>query len=142
MDMRIVVGILAAGLLAGIYFFEDSITGEPRLSAEDLRGPEARSWLKTSENESALASNRFLETPNALRFVEQLYAAGAVKVIVPKSSIRDDGVEVYADALVVTLPDDPAKRQQVWKLCAAEIKREGFDPGKPDASGHVFLWWD
>jgi hypothetical protein len=105
-------------------------------------GPEALKWLRSSVNESALASNRFGETENAVRFVKQLYAAGATRVIVPQESITDDDVEVYADALVVTLPMDEAKRERVWKLCAAEIEREtGESAGSPEGS-HVFLWWD
>ena len=73
---------------------------------------------------------------------ELVGAAGAVRVIVPEEAITKDDVEIYADALVVTLPSDKAKRQRVWKLCAAEIEREtGEHAGSPDED-RVFLWWD
>lgn len=115
----------------------------------DLKqGPEALEWLKANKNESALASNRFLETPNAIRFVERLYAAGAAKVIVAQDSIQSDPGTLraengpYADALVVSLPTDPSKRAAVWKLCRAEIRREHLDPGESTIEDDVFLWWD
>jgi hypothetical protein len=67
-----------------------------------------------------------------------------VRVIVPDACITNDGVEIYADALVVTLPADPAKRAGVWRLCAAELAREGArPPAAADAQeSRVFLWWD
>jgi hypothetical protein len=143
MDTRLVVGLVAGVLLLGVLYYEhESESGGGALPAEYTVGPEALKWLRSSVNESALASNRFGETENAVRFVKQLYAAGATRVIVPQESITDDDVEVYADALVVTLPMDEAKRERVWKLCAAEIEREtGESAGSPEGS-HVFLWWD
>jgi hypothetical protein len=113
-----------------------------------MDGPEALEWLKVNKNESALASNRFLETPNSVKFVKALYAAGAVKVIVPKDTIRDDADTVsfeggpYADALVVTIPTEPSKRQAVVDLCRAELKREGFDSEEVETAPQIYLWWD
>jgi hypothetical protein len=142
MDMKIVGGLVAGALLLGLLYVEMPESGDPGLPAEYTHGPEALKWLLASENESALASNRFLETPNAIAFVRELYRAGAKRVIVPQESITDDGVEIYADALVVTLPDDAGKRQRVWKLRAAELKREGNDVPATTDEKQVFLWWD
>ncbi len=108
-----------------------------------LDGPEALEWLRNNKNESALASNRFRETPNAIRFVEELYAAGAEKVVVPEDSIRDEEEDgPYADALVVTMPADPAKRKQVFDICAKELKREGINPKTVKNDDVIYLWWD
>ncbi|MBI2823155.1 MAG: hypothetical protein HYX69_00530 [Planctomycetia bacterium] len=143
MPTRIIVGLVAGVALLGIYYLE-SIENAPRpLPAEYTQGPEALGWLRKSKNESALASNRFGETQNAVRFVQQLYSAGAANVIVPMAAIQNDGVEIYADSLVVTLPTDPAKRDRVWKLCAQELRREGDKVAdKPGSEEHVLLWWD
>lgn len=139
--MKTVVGLVAGAMLPAIYFVE-GIEENQALPAEYAQGPEALSWLRKSKNESALASNRFLQTHNAVRFVQQLYSAGAERVVVPLASISDDGVEIYADALVVTLPADAVKRERVWKLCAQELNREGGKPaGAPDED-RVLLWWD
>lgn len=114
-----------------------------------LDGPEALAWLKGNKNESALASNRFLETENAVKFVKALYAAGATKVVVPKDAINSDEEMVsgdggpYADALVVTLPtDNAAAREAVVQMCRAELRREGFDSPEVASSPFIYLWWD
>ena len=91
--------------------------------------------------ESALASNRFGPTSRAIRFVDELYRAGAVRVVVPEEAI-DDGIEVYADSLVVIMPSDPEKRRRVRALCDREIRREGFDPREDGDADQVYLWWD
>ena len=142
MDLKIIVGLLAGALLVGVIFYEQTLEDDYRLPESAAQGPEALNWLRKSQNESALASNRFPETRDAMSFVQELYRAGAKRVVVPNDSITDDGVEVYADALVVTLPDDPAKRDRVWKLCAREIAREGERPPASTDEKHVLLWWD
>jgi hypothetical protein len=119
------------------------------VSEADFDGPEALSWLKDNRNESALASNRFGPTENAVRFVQSLYNAGALRVVVPRANITDDEDTLkwedgpYADAVVVELPNDADRRDKVWAICAREIRREGFDPADgADDDGKVFLWWD
>jgi hypothetical protein len=119
------------------------------VSEADFDGPEALSWLKDNRNESALASNRFGPTENALRFVQGLYNAGALRVVVPRANITDDEDTLkidggpYSDAIVVELPKDSARREKVWAMCAREIRREGFDPADgADDEGKVYLWWD
>jgi hypothetical protein len=112
------------------------------VSLDEMNGPEAREWLSKNENESALASNRFGPTEQAVRFVDELYRTGAIEVIVPQESIEDDGFGMYSDSLVVVLPKDPTKRRQVLTICDREARREGLDPGEEDGSDRVFLWWD
>ena len=129
--------------------FIDAI-GEAETIGTDVvtDGPEALEWLKRNKNESALASNRFLETENAVKYVKALYAAGAVKVIVPKDTIHDDEDMVrgeggpYADALVVTVPMEAGKRQAVVDMCRAELKREGFHSSEVETAEQIYLWWD
>lgn len=105
-------------------------------------GPEALQWLRQNKNESALASNRFLGTENAVRFVQQLYDAGAAGVIIPNDCIEQEPDGPYADALAVKLPADAEKRKRVWEICAKEIKREGFSPKEQAGEDEIFLWWD
>jgi hypothetical protein len=119
------------------------------VSEADFDGPEALSWLKDNRNESALASNRFGGTENAVQFVQSLYNAGALRVVVPRANITDDEDTLnwelgpYADAVVVELPKNADRREKVWAICAREIRREGFDPADgADDDGKVFLWWD
>jgi hypothetical protein len=142
MDSRFVVGFVALLLLAGTYWWEFQLDSALTMPEDIASGPEALAWLKSNPSESALASNRFGETHNAVRFVQQLYSAGAKEVLIPYSSITSDDVETYADALTVRLPDDSDKRAAVCKLCAHELAREGFPSSIGPAETLVFLWWD
>jgi hypothetical protein len=77
-------------------------------------GPEALQWLRQNAGEAPLASNRFRDTAAAIGFVESLYAAGATNVIVNQENIVDEGDgDLYADALVVYLPTEPAAYRRV-----------------------------
>jgi hypothetical protein len=121
---------------------------EVELTWQDYKGPEALEWLRAALNpdDNALASNRFRGTENAIRFVEGLYAAGAVRVIVNQENIVDEGDgDLYADALVVLLPREPEARSRVVKICKQESDREEGEVSS-DADWQtgdcVFLWWD
>jgi hypothetical protein len=142
MDMKVITGLVAGALLLATYYVEDRWDSTGPLPQEYAQGPEALNWLRKSNNESALASNRFGATQNAIQFVQQLYDVGAERVIVPLASITKDEAEVYADSLVVTLPSQADKRERVWKLCAREIEREGGKPGNNSGDNQVLLWWD
>lgn len=141
MDTRMYVGLFASVLVLGLWYFQ-GIQENYELPAEYTQGPEALQWLRENESESALASNRFGETRNAVQFVKKLYQAGAARVIVPIPAIQSDEVETYADAIVVSLPSDPAQRDRVWKLCAEELERAGENPADSAAEDHVLLSWD
>jgi hypothetical protein len=118
------------------------------LGWKDYDGPEALEWLRTAPNgdDNAFASNRFQGTENAILFVEALYAAGAVRVIVSQDNIVDEGGgDLYADALVVLLPQDAAACSRVVKICKQEADREEgsvSNDAEWDSSECVFLWWD
>jgi hypothetical protein len=141
MDTRTCVGLFAGLLLLGLTYVE-GIEENYELPAEYTQGPEALNWLRKNESESALASNRFGETRNAIQFVQQLYHAGAARVIIPLATIQSDEFETYADSVVVSLPSDPVKRDRVWRLCAEELKRAGENPPDSPDEDPVLLWWD
>jgi hypothetical protein len=106
-------------------------------------GQEALAWLRTSDNESALASNRFADTQTAIRFVEQLYAAGAQRILIPEDSIQDDGDQLlYADALIVVLPPELSKRQALFHVCDREWAGRDADLPAAEDQDSIFLWWD
>jgi hypothetical protein len=137
--------MLLAGL-SGCDFPMGAILAEGQ--AAPVTGPEALDWLRENKNESALASNRFGETRNAVRFVEALYLAGARLVIVPSETINSEEDFVrgeggpYADALLVALPTDEDKRAAVIAICQKELKREGFKLEEGMSDEQIYLWWD
>jgi hypothetical protein len=134
--------------VSGCGFPMDAILAETEGQAAPVTGPEALGWLRENKNESALASNRFGETRNAVRFVEALYTSGARLVIVPDESINtEDDIVLgeggpYADALLVNLPEDEHKRRAVIAICQKELKREGFKLEEGMSDEQIYLWWD
>jgi predicted DNA-binding protein YlxM (UPF0122 family) len=118
--------------------------------SEYYSGPEAREWLKNNKNEYALAGNRFGKTEEALKFVDLLYKNGASLVVISKVGIYDevDRIEkeggTYADSLVVTLPADVKKRNELIEIFKKEASDQGFvfNPNEDIKNDKVFLWWD
>jgi hypothetical protein len=114
---------------------------EQRLPESEYEGPEARRWLRSNRNPTPLAANHFASAEAARQFVDELYAGGARKVIVPGNSIQDaDDDGPYADSLVVFLPADAKARAAVCQCCQRELdEAESFDVNDQNP---IFLWWD
>jgi len=86
---------------------------------------EARQWFAENKNPSAFAGNRFGKTENAVRFIDRLYEAGAEKVYVlgpheDVDTIRDEGGP-YGDTLIVIMPTDFRKRNEILKIKGREV---------------------
>jgi hypothetical protein len=76
---------------------------------------EARAWLKAG-GKTIRSPGRFKSKSDALKFVEELYQAGAVKVIVPDIYQNKKG-DQFADNLLVELPKAAKARMAVRKVC-------------------------
>ncbi|MCA9425807.1 MAG: hypothetical protein KC994_12065 [Candidatus Omnitrophica bacterium] len=121
-----------------------------RVVEELYTGPEALEWLRSNKNPSALASNRFGPTADATEFVQSLYDTGAEYVMISSSCIVDDSETLtdeggpYADAIVVVIPHDRAKRKNLFDIIKKEIESEGFEFNPEDElyESKMFLWWD
>lgn len=115
--------------------------GRFRPPADFYGGPEARRWLLRNRHPAPLAANHFPDAAAARLFVDELYAAGATRVLVPEDHIRDgDDGGPYADALVVFLPAAFEVRAAVCHRCERELDEpESFDVNDPNP---VYLWWD
>lgn len=109
---------------------------------EELKTFEALKWLKNNKNSSALASNRFGKIINAIKFVEKLYKLGAVKVSVidiwdePERVEEEEGS--YASSLLVELPQDIKKREEILKTYNKEIKEHELN----ESNGEELKAWD
>jgi hypothetical protein len=115
----------------------------PRPAYEE--GPEALAWLRANPSLSAFASNRFASTQSAAAFVEQMYSAGATKIIIGDIHLPpgDDWLP-YADTLMVTPPEQGSTRRAVMDVIE-EVGRPDENTGEPsEAAGRdiVRLWWD
>ena len=123
--------------------------------------PEALNWLRSNPNQdSGFASNRF-SLKQAIQFVEELYAGGATKVVIPKMATREeqvfgsDATTPYADSMVVFYEPDISTNEKMIRMCLQEIENEGFlmDENQHPVSieetlprsmsgDSFYLWWD
>ena len=105
--------------------------------------PEALEWLRQADPETGLAGNRFDSAEEGARFIESLYAAGAVKVVITTESIQPvSATQHHADAIRVVLPDDAAKRVELFRILNREVKEEGFDLEVDSGQPVFYMWWD
>jgi len=102
-------------------------------------GRECRSWLTAADKKKRLLG-RFKNSPAALKFVDELYQAGAVKVTAPDIYCNKRGDE-FADNLVVQLPRSPAQRKAIRAVCAQLKKADtgSFAPSRDWGEQHLYV---
>jgi hypothetical protein len=102
---------------------------------------EAGKWLANKAGDrTARLLGLFKREGDAAKFVQELYHAGAVEVIVPDIYDNNAG-DQFADSVLVRLPKAPAKRKAVRKACAQLRKRKlgAVQPGADIGESHLFL---
>ncbi len=109
-----------------------------------LRKPnrvEARKWLdRDATDKTGRSLGRFKREADASRFVEALYDAGAIEVIVP-DIYADRRRNLFADGLLVKLPKPPERRREVRKACGQLRQRKlcSVQPERDIGESHLFL---
>lgn len=101
---------------------------------------EARAWLrKNGGDKIAHLLGRFKREGEAANFVQQLYHAGAAKVIAPDIYDNKAG-DQFADCVLVRLPKSTAKRKAVRRVCA-QLRRRDLGAMQPDKDiGETYLY--
>ena len=102
---------------------------------------EARKWLeKPGRNGTRRSLGRFKSETAAAEFVEELYQAGAVVVIVPDIYNNKTG-DQFSDGLLVKLPKDRKSRKTVRAVCTGLVKRKlgAFEPDRDIGESHLFV---
>lgn len=100
---------------------------------------EARTWLNAGDK-TTRSLGRFKRTSDTAQFVEELYQAGAVKVIVPEIYLGKRGQQ-FADALLVQLPKPAKTRKTIRKACD-KLQNQNLgavEPQKDIGEPHLFL---
>jgi MORN repeat variant len=99
---------------------------------------EARTWLKADDG-AARSLGHFKTAGAALKFVEDIYLSGAVKVIVPDIYCGKHH-DRFADALLVQLPKTVKNRKSVRKACA-KLRSRKLGAVEPDKDiGEIYLF--
>lgn len=108
---------------------------------EKKNNREARKWLtKKAGDKTARSLGRFKRESATAKFVEELYQAGAVEVIVP-DIYRNKARDQFADSLLVQLPKSAAKRKAIRKVCV-QLRTRKLGAVQPDVDigeNHLFL---
>ena len=92
---------------------------------------EARVWLNRNGGDKTTHSlGRFKREADAAQLVEQLYHAGAAKVIAPDIYDNKAG-DQFADCLLVRLPKNTEKRKAVRRVCT-QLRRRDLGAMQPD----------
>ena len=99
---------------------------------------EALKWIE-SEKVIDFAANAFDYKSDAIEFIRGLYSAGAVEVIINNETILYEDDELYADAIIIKLPDDLSERNKVLNFCQTKSQPGWVVNVKDD---FVYLWWD
>lgn len=90
---------------------------------------EARDWLKPVDKKKRTLG-RFKPVSTAVKFMAELYQAGAVKVIAPEIYHNKRG-DQFADCLLVQLPKNNLERKAIRAVCVRFLKG-GLGAVQPD----------
>jgi hypothetical protein len=100
---------------------------------------EARVWLQ-ADDQTGLSLGRFKRLAEAMKFVGELYQAGAIEVILP-DIYRNKRGDQFADSLLVKLPQAAKQRKVIRTVCANLQKKNlgSFAPDKDTGESHLYL---
>src|SRR5438105_13365671 len=89
---------------------------------------EALGWLRHQDGRERTIgdSSEDMDGPTSLRFVEDLYARGAVEVTA--IDVDDEDVLETTSTLIVQMPEDAQARKRLLEVEARIARRGGFDP--------------
>jgi hypothetical protein len=100
---------------------------------------EARIWLQ-ADNQTTRSLGRFKRTAEAMKFVAELYQAGALEVILP-DIYRSKRGDQFADGMLVKLPKGAKQRKEIRAICADLQKQNlgAFSPDRDAGESHLYL---
>ena len=105
---------------------------------------EAKDWINKYK-EGSFAFHIFPEKKEALEFIDKLYELGTIKVTVWNISKapEDDpqGLDFYADELVVKLPEEKSKREAIFSFLN-NYKWDLSEHYKEKGQKTISLYWD
>ena len=107
----------------------------------DSRKAEALQWLKAARNGHRTIGG-CKTTANSTKFVENLYALGAVEIIAAQIQPRQNGGGEHTGKIVVKLPKEADRRKALFNWCAEQGDSLGFSPDLDQGESHLFLLLD
>jgi hypothetical protein len=100
---------------------------------------EARVWLQADDS-TKRSLGRFKRPAEAIKFVTELYDAGALQVNVPDIYLNKHG-DQFADNLLVKLPTGAKQRKAIRAVCADLQKKKlgAISPDQDTGESHLYL---
>lgn len=96
--------------------------------------PEAKQWLKDAPQDTFFASHRFSTKQAADRFLDKLYAAGAIYVGVIDIMGDVTGLRIY-------LPLDGEKRKEIFEIANYELTHSNYPAEDDTGKEEVVIWF-
>ncbi len=100
---------------------------------------EVRSWLKSASERSVRVLGRFVNPSSALAAMDELYAAGAVKIVALDIYGKDAG-QRFCDKIAVEMPTKPLLRHKIRDVCCELKNKVGLSFGSKDDFGEKYLY--
>jgi hypothetical protein len=100
---------------------------------------EARAWLNEAQGDAGRTLGE-MDTPTSLSVILELYGIGAEEVTAVE--IKPAGCGETTDTLIVTLPAEKERREDLFAWEKEHAESNGFDPVKDEGQKYLFLFWD
>lgn len=98
---------------------------------------DAMDWLDEGSGNNFIAE---LDVQQSVELVRMLYGMGAQHVYV--TNIATNQTLSSTDTVVVELPKDSAKRQQLFEWNAERVRMMGYEPEIDNGAAELLLWFD
>jgi len=105
---------------------------------QSRRKAEALRWLLGSQPPRRRVLGGFTGAKSSAKLVEELYAAGAVKVIAVEIKSKPTGSH-WTEKLVLELPSDAKLRESIFRWCKRQGAKVGYSPEHDGGEKHLYL---
>ncbi len=103
---------------------------------------EAGEWIEGGGDEQSRSVGSCKTKQDSLSLIQEIYRAGAVKVLAVKIQRRPKGLCEHAGKLVVELPQDSNRREAIFEWCKKQGESLGYSPEIDQGESHLFLLLD
>ncbi|MEO0769499.1 MAG: hypothetical protein AAFY72_08700 [Cyanobacteria bacterium J06649_4] len=101
---------------------------------------EALEWLRRNDHKRLRTLGEYDTTANSIQLVEEMYAAGAVRVLAVEIDAYED--EENTGKLVIELPTTQKDREKVLSIVGKIAESQGYDPEPDEEQRYVFVMLD
>jgi len=109
---------------------------------KDSAKMEAGEWIESGGDEQGRTIGSCKTKQDSLNLIQEIYRAGAVKVIAVNIQRRPKSSGEHVGKLVVELPQDSNRRKTIFEWCKGQGESLGYSPEIDQGESHLFLLLD